>query len=168
MKKLDMNSLIKINKNFCEIRNNKLKSQLVSKGFGFNDNGVLKLDLFETFYLVENNKIKLELSKKDLQKICEKEIKDFNDKYLVFKDFRDKGYIIKDGAIFGFDFRIYEKSDKKHTHTKYVVDIKRTYKDTIIKVIKSERLANSINAKYILAIIDAENKIIKIKLERLI
>jgi len=163
-----MDSLVKINKNFCEIKSNKIKSQLISKGFGFNENGILKLDLFETFYLFENNKLNLELSKTSLQKICEKKIKDFKDKYLVFKDFRDKGYIIKDGATFGFDFRIYEKNDKKHTHTKYVVDIKRTYKDTVTKIIKSERLANSINTKYILVIIDAENKIIKIKMERLI
>ncbi len=156
-----------INGNFCEVKNNKLKSQLVQKGFGFKDGNILKLDLFETRYLNDKGKLKLKDSKSALLELCNKKIKSFEDKYLVFKDFRDKGYIIKDGAIFGFDFKVYNKStSNKHEHTKYVVDVKRTHKDTITKIIKSERLANNIKTKYILAILDQENKVIKIKIER--
>jgi len=162
-----MNNLIELKNNFCEIKSNKIKSQLIPKGFGFLENNILKLDLFETLYLFENKKINIDITHKDLIKKSQKEIKNFDDKYLVFKDFRDKGYILKDGAIFGFDFRVYEKTkNNKHDHTKYVIDVKRTHKDNITKIIKSERLANSINLKFILAIIDNENKVLKIKMER--
>jgi tRNA-intron endonuclease len=157
--------MIEIKNRFCEVQNNKIKSQLKQKGYGFLEDSKLKLDLFETYYLFTKKKITLNINEKKLKEYCLKKIKNFEDKYLVYKDFKDKGYIVKDGAFFGFDFRIYENT-KKHTHTKYVVDVKRTNKDEINKIIKSERLANSIKTKYILAIIDNENKINKIKLER--
>jgi len=158
-----------LNGRFCEIRSNRLKSLLKPKDFGFMEKQVLKLDLFETKYLVDNNKIEINnYTKEELKKYYTKQIKNFEEKYLVFKDFRDNGYIVKDGSSFGFDFRIYEKSkDNKHQHTKFLVDVKRTHKDELSKIIKSERLANSIKARYVLAIIDNENKITKIKIERL-
>ncbi|MDD3178027.1 MAG: tRNA-intron lyase [Candidatus ainarchaeum sp.] len=161
----------KIENNFCEIKNNNLKSQLIQKNYGIKeDNLILKLDLFETMYLFEKNKIKIKniSNISELEKYCLKKIKNFKDKYLVFKDFRNNGYIIKDGLKFGFDFKIYEnEKSKKHNHTKYVVDVKRSHKDQMSKIIKSERLANSIKTKYIVAIIDLENKITKIKIERI-
>lgn len=155
----------------CIIISNNLKSQLINKGFGFKKDTFLEIDLYESFYLLEKKKIKIikenkEINLKDFEKYVNKHIKNFNDKYLVYKDFKEKGFIVKDGAIFGFDFRIYEYS-KNHQHTKYVVDVKRTHKDDMTKIIKSERLANSINTKYVIAIIDMEEKITKIKLERL-
>jgi len=162
-----------LKKNFCEIENNVLKSQLTQKAYGFKENNILKLDLFETKYLFDKKKIKLKennkiVTKKRLEEICNK-INKFSEKYIVFKDFRDKGKIIKDGSKFGFDFRVYEnKNYKIHEHTKYVVDVRRTHKDSFSNIIKSERLANNIKAKYILAIVDQENKITKIKIERII
>ena len=162
------------NKN-CIVKDNNTKSNLIQKGYGFLKDKNLVLDLFESNYLLEKKKIdvvdlknkKITIDK--LLEYSENKIKDFNDKYLVFKDFRDNGYVIKDGSIFGFDFRIYENKDsKEHTHTKYVVDVSRSHKDTINKIIKSERLANNIKTTYILAILDMQDKIIKIKIERMI
>jgi len=157
------------------VNENTLKSQLVQKGFGNLNNKELSLDLFELYYLFETKKIKVidlkkkEVNEKKLKEHVKTKIKEFEDKYLVYKGFKEKGYIIKDGAIFGFDFRIYDGNTKnEHTHTKYVVDVKRSHKETINEIIKSERLANSIHTTYILAIIDQEKKIIKIKIERMI
>jgi len=165
-----MNAVLKNKK--CIIESNNLKSKLVEKGYGQKKEVSLELDLFESHYLLENKKITIikeakEIKLKDFKEYCEKNIKSFNDKYLVYKDFKEKGFIVKDGAIFGFDFRVYEGKNKNHEHTKYVVDVKRTHKDEMSKVIKSERLANSIKTKYIIAIIDLEDKITKIKLERI-
>jgi tRNA-intron endonuclease len=152
----------------CIVTSNNLKSRLIEKGFGTKKEDLLILDLFESYFLLETKKIKITKDEKEI-KITQlkKYIKEFTDKYLVYKDFREKGYIVKDGAIFGFDFRVYEGNSKTHQHTKYVVDVKRTHKDEMTKVIKSERLANSIKTKYIIAIIDQEDKITKIKLERI-
>ena len=168
-----MNVILK-NRNGIVTTNN-LKSQLIQKSFGVLKNNELLLDLFEVYYLTENKKIKLidskqkQISEKQLKEYAITKIKNFEDKYLVYKNFRDQGYVVKDGAIFGFDFRVYEAHPKKeHTHTKYVIDVKRSHKETINEFIKSERLANSIHTTYILAIIDQDNKIIKIKIERMI
>jgi tRNA-intron endonuclease len=96
-------------------------------------------------------------------------INNFDDKYLVYKDFKEKGFIVKDSSTFGFDFRIYDKqSNTDHSHTKYVVDAKRNQKDNLSSIIKSERLANNIHTSYVLAIINSENKITKIKIDRLV
>jgi tRNA-intron endonuclease len=156
----------------CIVTSNNLKSRLIEKGFGTKKEDLLILDLFESYFLLETKKIKITKDEKEikitqLKEHIKKYIKEFTDKYLVYKDFREKGYIVKDGAIFGFDFRVYEGNSKTHQHTKYVVDVKRTHKDEMTKVIKSERLANSIKTKYIIAIIDQEDKITKIKLERI-
>jgi tRNA-intron endonuclease, archaea type len=156
----------------CQIISNNLKSKLINKGYGVKREDFLELDLFESFYLFEKKQIQLVLDEKilnktELEKYVFFKIKDFEEKYLVYKEFKEKGYIIKDGAIFGFDFRIYEGQSKTHEHTKYVVDVLKTHKDTVSKIIKSERLANSIKTKYIIAIVDFEKKITKIKLERI-
>jgi len=157
------------------VKTNNLKSQLIQKGYGIHKNKELYLDLFEVYYLFENKKIKVidsknkALSQKKLKQYIITKIKDFEDKYLVYKNFKDQGFIIKDGALFGFDFRIYDTQNNiEHSHTKYVVDVKRSHKETINELIKSERLANNIHTTYILAIIDQNNKIIKIKIERMI
>jgi len=165
-----MNGILENNN--CKVIGNNLKSRLISKGYGTKKEGYLELNLFESMYLFEKKKINLILNKKvlkakEIEEYVKKHIKNFDDKYLVYKDFKEKGFIVKDGAIFGFDFRIYEGNSKTHEHTKYVVDVKRTHKDEMTKVIKSERLANSVKTKYIIAIIDLENKITKIKLERI-
>jgi len=155
------------------IKDNNLKSQLTQKGFGFKKNNQLYIDLFECLYLLEKKKITIidknnkSITKENLEKTCEKEISDFKNKFLVFKDFIENGYIVKDGAIFGFDFRIYKKSkSEEHTHTEIVVDVLKTHKTDSVKLLKAERLATTIHTKYIIAIIDKEKKIHKLKIEK--
>jgi len=155
------------------IKDNNLKSQLVQKGFGFRKGTETCLDLFECLYFLENKKIKVVdknnkvIAKDRLEKICKKEIANFINKYLVFKEFINKGFIVKEGNTFGFDFRIYRKSKVgEHTHTEMVVDVLKNKIDNN-QLIKSERLATTIHAKFVLAIVDKEEKIKLLKIERI-
>ncbi len=151
--------------NFCKIENNNLKSQLVKKNIGFKKDLDYFIDLYETYYLFLKKKITVKnKNKKQLKEYCSKKIKDFETKYLVYENFRDLGHIIKDGTTFGFDFRVYKN---KNSHTDYVVDVKKSHKDSLQKVIKSERLATTINAKYALCVVTLEKKIIKLKIEKI-
>jgi tRNA-intron lyase len=159
---------VKLLNNHCKIENNNLKSQLAKKEFGFKKGLDYFIDLYEAYYLLNKKKIKIkdtkEINNQELLEICKKKIKDFETKYLVYEDFRNLGKIIKDGTTFGFDFRVYEK---KNNHTDYVVDVKKTEKDSLKNFIKSERLATTINTKYVLCIVTLEKKIIKIKIEKM-
>lgn len=155
----------------CKIKENTLKSQLIKKKFGEKKDGFLYIDFFESYYLFERKKIKIykeekELSLLEFKKIVKRNIKNFENKYLVYKDFKNKGYLLKDGGIFGFDFRVYKENTKKHEHTLFVLDVLETHKDTMSRIIKSERLANSINAGYFVAIVDLDEKVLKLKIER--
>jgi len=158
-----------LKENHCKIENNNLRSQLVKKGIGFKKDLDYFIDFYEAYYLFCKHKIEIKdnlgkkLNKKQILDVCKKKIKDFENKYLVYEDFKDLGYIIKDGTTFGFDFRVYTKKD---SHTDYVVDVKKSHKDNIPNIIKSERLATTINAKYVLCIVTLEKKIIKIKIEK--
>lgn len=161
--------IVNIKNNYCKIENNNLKSQLAKKGIGFKKDLDYFIDLYESFYLFSKNKINIkkdnkQLSEKELLEICNNKIKDFDTKYLVYEEFRNEGKIIKDGATFGFDFRVY---NNKGNHTDFVIDVKKTHKDSITNVIKSERLATTINAKYVMCIVTLEKKIHKIKIEKM-
>jgi len=162
-----MTMTVEFEKNKCLIKDNNLRSQFSQKGFGYKSELNYYIDLFETHYLLEMKKIKIKgITIKKLKDICLKEIKNFENKYLVFKEFAEKGYIVKDGLLFGFDFRIYKRS-KEHRHTEFVVDVEESHTEiSASKIIKSERLANTINAKYIMVIVDKEKKIHKIKIEK--
>lgn len=163
-----------LEKDCALVKDNNLKSQLVQKGFGFRKNNNLYIDLFECFYFLEKKKIALldknnkAITLEKLEKLCKKEIKDFKEKILVFKELTNKGLIVKDGNIFGFDFRVYKKSKLgEHTHTEMVVDILKASSITTKQIIKSERLATTINARFVLAIVDKEEKIKLIKIEKI-
>jgi tRNA-intron endonuclease, archaea type len=156
--------------NKYKVENNNLKSMLVKKGFGHKNDLDFFLEEYEVYYLLSNKKIKIKdksnkiIPIKKIKDLLVKKIKDFETKYLVYKEFRDSGNIIKDGTTFGFDFRVYKK---KENHTDFVVDVKKSHKDTLPNIVKSERLAKTINAKYVLCIVTLEKKILKLKIENL-
>lgn len=163
-----------LEKNSGLVKDNNLKSQMIQKGFGFKKANNLYLDLFECFYFLEKKKIILldnknkKITFENLEKIGEKEIKGFKEKLLVFKELIEKGYVAKDGSIFGFDFRVYKKSKAgEHTHTEMVIDVLKSNTITKTELIKSERLATTINAKFVLAIVDKEEKIKLLKIEKI-
>lgn len=163
-----------LEKNCGFVKDNNLKSQLTQKGFGFRKGLEIYLDLFECFYFLEKKKIAVvnknnkTITTKELEKIGNKEISYFSEKYLVFKELTNKGYIAKDGNIFGFDFRVYRKSKAgEHTHTEMVVDVFKSSKIDTKEIIKSERLATTIHAKFVIAVVDKEEKIQLLKIEKI-
>lgn len=165
---------VMLEKNSGLIKDNNLKSQITQKGFGFRKGLETYLDLFECFYFLEKKKIAIvnknnkAINLKELEKRCNKEISDFSEKYIVFKELIEKGYIPKDGNIFGFDFRVYQKSKAgEHTHTEMVVDVFKNSKFDTKQIIKSERLATTIRAKFVMAIVDKEERIQFIKIEKI-
>jgi len=121
----------------------------------------------EALFLVEENKMEIydsknkKLEERELTKKFEKTDKRFLEKYLVFKDLRKKGYLLKTALKFGADFRVYEKvykSGKKHSEWLLIT----TSEDSKIKwsdITAKARVANSVNKKLIISIVDEEGSI---------
>jgi tRNA-intron endonuclease len=117
----------------------------------------LILDLIEGYYLLENSKIKVFQSKKqvmqkELLEICRKEYHNFDKKYSVYKDFRDKGYIVNPGIKFGCDFAVYQKGPGID-HAPYLLQVYNST-DTIsaTSIVLAGRLATTVRKQFILAI----------------
>ncbi len=156
------------------VKDNNLKSQLTQKGFGFKKGLDFCIDLFECFYFLEKKKISLidkknkKIDLKKLEKICKIEINGFKDKLLVFRELTEKGFVVKEGNLFGFDFRVYKKSKNgEHTHTEMVVDVIAPGKIDSVNLIKSQRLAKTIHANFVLAIVNKEKKINLLEIDKI-
>lgn len=87
----------------------------------------VKYSMVEALYLIEKNKIKLNLNKKILKfdeflkKASELE-PNFYTKFIVFRDMRNRGYIVKTALKFGADFRVYDKGVKPgEEHAKWIL-----------------------------------------------
>ena len=79
----------------------------------------IQYNLFEAYYLFEKDKGEIKQKEKllesnELLNKFQKLDKNFYSKYLIFEDLRNKGYIVKNALKFGAEFRVYEKSKKKH------------------------------------------------------
>jgi tRNA-intron endonuclease len=117
----------------------------------------LILDLIEGLYLLENKKITITKSKQKVTvehmvEICEKEVHEFDKKYLVYKNFRDKGYIINPGIKFGCDFAVYEKGPGID-HAPFLIQVyARTESITSTGIVLAGRLATTVRKQFILAI----------------
>ena len=91
-------------------------------------NSPIVLDVIEGLYLVERKILKvinennLEIPFKELFKICRKDYRNFDRKYLVYKDLRDKKHIVLPGIKFGCDFAVYEHGPGID-HAPYLVQV---------------------------------------------
>ena len=135
--------------------------QLVNQSsFGELKSGKVVYSLYEALYLLENKKIKVISTNKNISfetliKKAENEI------YAVFKDLRDKGNIVKEGLKFGTDFRVYEKGQKPgKSHAKYLAYVIQGNKSINIKDFSAKtRIAHSTHKILLLAIVDSEEDI---------
>jgi len=124
----------------------------------------LILDLIEGLYLLENKKITITKSKQKVTvehmiEICEKEVHEFDKKYLVYKNFRDKGYIINPGIKFGCDFAVYEKGPGID-HAPFLIQVyARTESITSTGIVLAGRLATTVRKQFILAIPKGKDKV---------
>ncbi len=133
----------------------------------------LELSLVETFYLAERKKINVYLNDKklslnELYEYCTKKDPRFYFRYVVYKDLRDRGLPTKTGLKFGCDFRVYQrgvhplKRGKKTTkeHTKWVVfSVPEGFKFSFPELSRAVRLAHSIRAEMLWAVVSKENKV---------
>lgn len=144
----------------------------------------LELDLIEATYLLEKGELKIyvrENDKKrmlkveDMMKIGEEKVKDFHTQYVVYSDLRNKGFLVKTGFKFGAHFRVYEKGVKiKHgpkapfEHTKFVVHaVPEEAAFSLPEMSRAVRLAHSIRATFIWAVVDRENDITYYEIKRI-
>jgi len=150
------------------VSDKKTKDLIMPKGFGEKQpNGSLVLDLKETFYLLEKEKLMLEnedgvgVGKDELLKHASKSEKGFYKKFLVYSDLRDRGFVTKTGFKFGFDLRVYPRGKKPgEEHTQWVVDVlTQDEKLTMPNFSRMVRLAGNIKTTVLIAVVDSENDI---------
>ncbi|MGC9132654.1 MAG: tRNA-intron lyase [Candidatus Micrarchaeia archaeon] len=117
-----------------------------------------KLDIFETLFLLEKKKLKLNLKKEEILNLANKKIKNFLLLYQIFKDWRGNSFVLKTGFKFGCDFRIYPStSPNKNVHSKYVLHLLPKEKTKVSEISRAIRVAHSVRKKFILAIPKAKS-----------
>ncbi|MGC9150079.1 MAG: tRNA-intron lyase [Candidatus Micrarchaeia archaeon] len=117
-----------------------------------------KLDIFETLFLVEKKKLKVNLKKEEILNLANKKIKNFLLLYQIFKDWRNNDFVVKSGFKFGCDFRIYPStSPNKNVHSKYVLHLLPKEKTKVSEISRAIRVAHSVRKKFILAIPKAKS-----------
>ena len=153
---------------------------LAEKAYGKLADGRLELSFVETLFLLEKKWIEL---KKESQKIGFGKLmaaglrldKRLHEKYVVYSDMRERGLVVKTGFKFGCDFRVYKRgvTVKKGPkgpgeHTRWIVYVvPEDYTCSFQELSRAVRLAHSIRAMMLWAIVDNENSVTYYKILRL-
>ncbi len=146
--------------------------ELEQRSYGKRVEDRLELSLVEAVYLVEKNKI---IVKKGKTKFIPKKLieyglnldKRLHERYIVYRDLRGRGLVVKTGFKFGCDFRVYKRGvlvkrgPKAPTeHTRWIVYcVPEDYTCSFQELSRAVRLAHSIRATMLWAIVDNENDI---------
>ncbi len=159
----------------CRLLENKLViskgfDELLQKSYGKYDEKRLELSLVEALYLLEKGRISV---KKSGRKMGSHELMEFglekdkrlHEKFIVYKDLRDRGFVAKTGFKFGCDFRVYQRGvgvkkgpKAASEHTKWIVyTVPEDYACSFAELSRAVRLAHSIRAQMLWAIVDNEN-----------
>ena len=119
----------------------------------------LKLDAYETLFLMRHSNLKLNIQEKRLIKEATKRREDFLALYNVYEDWRLKGFVLKTGFKFGTHFRVYfpgarpTLENKQWIHSKHVVHVfPRDSKMLISEWSRAVRVAHGVKKTFILAI----------------
>ena len=118
----------------------------------------LELSLFEAYYLLQQNTIKIKSQNTDGMIMPEdffafacKNYPRFAEKYVIYDDLRSKNYIPRPGQKFGGDFIVYSKGPGID-HSSYCIQVLSTHtKISSIDVVRSARLAGSVKKRFLLA-----------------
>ena len=117
------------------------------------------LDVYETLYLIEKNKLKTKTEKESIIKTAKKRHKFFELMYNVYKDWRKKGFVLKTGFKFGSHFRLYfpgatpKQTGKEWMHSKNVIHVfPYKHKLLISEWSRAIRVAHSVRKTFILGI----------------
>jgi tRNA-intron endonuclease len=126
-------------------------------------NRPLVLSLFDVHYLLEHEKILVEIDGKvviqdEFISYASEIYEDFNRKYMVYRFLREKGYIVRPGMKFGSDFVIYEHGPGLD-HSKWVVHVENAAtKIRAINIVRAGRLAASVKKKYLISTITKDDQ----------
>jgi len=120
---------------------------------------LLKLDAYETLFLLRHGGLKLNVKETRLLKEATKRRADFKALYDVYEDLRLRGFVLKTGFKFGTHFRLYFPSAKpilgqeEWMHSKHVIHVfPREAKMLISEWARAIRVAHGVKKTFILAI----------------
>ena len=142
--------------------------KLEEKNYGKRIEDRLELSLVESLYLLEKGKIQIgRKSFKSLLKFALKRDPRIHEKYMVYRDLRNRGFVVKTGFKFGCDFRVYQRGvgvkrgpKTPKEHTKWIVfAVPEDYTCSFAELSRAVRLAHSIRARMLWAVVDNENDI---------
>lgn len=146
---------------------------VLEHGYGKMAGARLEISFAEALYLLEKGKISARKLRKKLgfEQLFEHCIgldRRLHERYTVYKDLRERGLLVKTGFKFGSDFRVYSRGVKTvkrgpktpMEHTKWVVYcVPEDYTCSFQELSRAVRLAHSIRAKILWAIVDNENDV---------
>lgn len=137
------------------IRDLKEANKIYNKGCFGKFNGKLKLTLIETCYLLEKDKVRVEIDgkKADLKEFMDYSLKfipDFEIKYLVYRDLRERGYVVKEGN----DFILYERGKRPPAEPAFTV--KAISERAKFKIKEIDEFIEDTKNKLIIGIVDEE------------
>ncbi len=119
----------------------------------------LKLDAYETLFLMRHADMKANISEKTLVKACIRRRGDFLALYEVYEDWRLRGFVLKTGFKFGTHFRLYfpgaspALANDEWMHSKHVIHVfPRESKMLISEWARAIRVAHGVKKTFILAI----------------
>lgn len=157
----------------------KSHEELAEKFYGKLADKRLELSFVEALYLLEKKKIKVirDGKRHDFKKLIEfglKKDKRIHEKYTVYKDLRNRGLVVKTGLKFGCDFRVYKRGvgvkkgpKSSAEHTKWIVFVvPEDYACSFQELSRAVRLAHSIRAEMLWAIVDNDNDVTYYKVIR--
>ncbi len=142
---------------------------LLERGYGKQVGDRLELGLVEALYLLEKGRMTLSregrrFSFRRLFEFALKKDKRIHEKYVVFKDLRGRGLVVKTGFKFGCDFRVYQRGvgvkrgpKAPSEHTRWIVfAVPEDYKCAFQELSRAVRLAHSIRATMLWAVVDSD------------
>lgn len=116
-----------------------------------------ELTLFETLYLLKNNKIRLinennkSVNVEEFNEYCKDNYHDFQDKMDVYTHLRDLNYVVRPGMKFGVEFAVYTKGPGLE-HSPYLIQIiDREGTIDPSDLVRAGRLATTVRKNYIIA-----------------
>ncbi|MCH8147735.1 MAG: tRNA-intron lyase [Planctomycetes bacterium] len=153
--------------------------ELVERNYGKQVADRLELSLVEALYLVEKKRLSVSRERKlsftRLLGHAHKKDKRMHERFTVFKDLRDRGLVVKTGFKFGCDFRVYQRGvgvkrgpKAPSEHTKWIVyAIPEDYRSSFQELSRAVRLAHSIRARMLWALVDNEGDVTYLEVTRL-
>jgi tRNA-intron endonuclease len=154
--------------------------ELAEKAYGKASGKCLELSFVEALYLLEKERITVRKGSKaiDCDRLLKAGIrldKRLHEKFIVYSDLRERGLVVKTGFKFGCDFRVYKRgvSLKKGPkapgeHTRWIVYVvSEDYTCAFQELSRAVRLAHSIRARMLWAVVDGENNVTYYEILRL-